>query len=121
MNCQVSYTFVYFSLFSLVTIYFHVAHSSKTLERSNCDSSYKVFKLNSQNSSLGKLSPQEPKEGPSVGSSVICDGKCGTWDLSSCFHPNLGENGSAFETLAICIKPPLTAALKPFLQFLFNA
>lgn len=104
-----------------MTIYFHVVCSHKTPERNNCDSSYKVFKLNNHNSSLGKLSPQEPKEGPGVGNSVICDGKCGTRDLSSCFHPNQGENGSAFETLAICIKLPLIATLKSFLQFLFNA
>lgn len=36
---------------------------SKTPERHNCDSSYKVLKLNNHNSSPGKLSPQEPKEG----------------------------------------------------------
>lgn len=95
---------------------------SKTPGRNNCGSSCKVFKLNNHKRSLGKLSPQEPKEGPVIGSSAACGGKCGTGDSCSCFYPDDLENRVYLWNISHLQQTlQLTSRLKSSVWFPFNA
>lgn len=95
---------------------------SKTPERNNCGSSCKVLKLNNHSSSPGKLSPQETKEAPITGSSVTCDGKCGTRDLCSCFYPDHLENRFYLWNISHLQQTlQLTSKLNSSIWFPFNA